>query len=88
MEFNDKISILGVTLGSDLSQNDDIISLAKAAACKLDFLFLSTRFFTVCSDEIKSITGWPDLENLELSGNLTQPGNIREFNATWKYQGI
>ena len=38
--------MLGVTLGSDLSWNDHIISVAKAAACKLGFLFRTKRFFT------------------------------------------
>ena len=34
LEFNDKISMLGVTLGSDLSWNDHITTTAKTAACK------------------------------------------------------
>ena len=38
--------MLGVTLDSDLSWNDHIISVAKAAACKLGFLFRTKRFFT------------------------------------------
>ena len=38
--------MLGVTLGSDLSWNDHIISVAKAAACKLGFFFRTKRFFT------------------------------------------
>ena len=38
--------MLGVTLGSDLSWKDHIISVAKAAACKLGFLFRTKRFFT------------------------------------------
>ena len=38
--------MLGVTLGSDLSWNDHIISVAKAAACKLGFLFRTKPFFT------------------------------------------
>ena len=38
--------MLGVTLGSDLSWNDHIISVAKAAGCKLGFLFRTKRFFT------------------------------------------
>ena len=49
LEFRDKISMLGVTLGSegaDLSWNDHIISVAKAVACKLGFLFRTKRFFT------------------------------------------
>ena len=39
LEFRDKISMLGVTFGSDLSWNDHIISVAKAAACKLGLSF-------------------------------------------------
>ena len=39
LEFRDKISMLGVTLGFDLSWNEHIFSVAKAAACKLGFLF-------------------------------------------------
>ena len=46
LEFLDKISMLGVTLGSDLSWNDHIISVTKAAACKLGFLFRTKSFFT------------------------------------------
>ena len=46
LEFRDKISMLGVILSSDLSWNDHIISVAKAAACKLSFLFLTKRFST------------------------------------------
>ena len=46
LEFHDKISMLAVTLGSDLSWNGHIISVAKAAACKLGFLFRTKRFFT------------------------------------------
>ena len=38
--------MLGVALGSDLSWNDHIISVTKAAACKLGFLFRTKRFFT------------------------------------------
>ena len=45
-EFSDKILMLGVSLGSDLSLNDHIISVAKAAACKYYFLFWTRRFFT------------------------------------------
>ena len=46
LEYCDKISMLAVILGSDLIWNDHITSLAKAAACKLDFLFRTRRFFT------------------------------------------
>ena len=49
MEFSDKISMLGVTLGSDLSWNDHISTTAKAAACKLGLLFRSRRYFTPSS---------------------------------------
>ena len=49
MEFSDKISMLGVTLGSDLSWNDHILTIAKAAACKLGLLFRSRRYFTPSS---------------------------------------
>ena len=44
--FREKISMLGVTLGSNLSWNDHTILVAKAAACKLVFLFRTKRFFT------------------------------------------
>ena len=46
LEFSDKISMLGVTLGSDLSWNDHITTTAKAAACKFGLLFRSRRYFT------------------------------------------
>ena len=46
LEFRDKISMLGVTLGSDLSWNDHIIAAAKATACNFGFLFRTKRFFT------------------------------------------
>ena len=46
LEFSDKISMLGVTLGSDLSWNDNISTTAKAAACKLGLLFRPRRYFT------------------------------------------
>ena len=46
VEFHDKISMFGVTLGSDLSWNDHIISVTEAAACKLGFIFRTKRFFT------------------------------------------
>ena len=49
LEFNDKISMLGVTLGSDLSWNDHFTTTAKAAACKLGLLFRSRRYFTPSS---------------------------------------
>ena len=45
LEFRDKISMLGVTLGSHLSWNDHITTTAKAAACKLGLLFRSIRYF-------------------------------------------
>ena len=38
--------MLGIALGSDLSWNDHITSVAKPAACKLGFLFRTKRFFT------------------------------------------
>ena len=44
LEFCDKISMLGVTLDSDLSWIDHI-SVAKAKACKLGFLFRTKCFF-------------------------------------------
>ena len=46
LEFNDKISMLGVTLGSDLSWNDHITITAKAAERKLGLLFRSRRYYT------------------------------------------
>ena len=49
LEFSDKISMLGVTLGSALSWNDHITTTAKAAACKLGLLFRSRRYFTPSS---------------------------------------
>ena len=49
LEFSDKISMLGVTLGSDLSWNDHISTAAKAATCKLGLLFRSRRYFTLSS---------------------------------------
>ena len=45
LEFKDKISMLGATLGSDLSWNDHISTTAKAAACKLGLLFRSRRYY-------------------------------------------
>ena len=45
-EFGDKISMLGVTLGSDHSWSDPISTTAKAAARKLGLLFRSRRYFT------------------------------------------
>ena len=45
LEFSDKISMLGVTVGSDLSWNDHISTTAKAAACKLGLLFRSKTLF-------------------------------------------
>ena len=48
LEFSDKMSMLGVTLGSDLSWNDHIpTTTGKAAACKLGLLFRSRRYFTI-----------------------------------------
>ena len=46
LEFRDKISMLGVTLGSDLSWNDHISTIAKAAARKLglDAVILPVNF--------------------------------------------
>ena len=38
--------MLGVSLGSDPSWNDHIISVAKAAACKFGFLLRTKRLFT------------------------------------------
>ena len=49
LEFSDKISMLGVTLGSNLSWNDHITTPAKATACKLGLLFRSRRYFTPIS---------------------------------------
>ena len=49
LELNDKISMLGVTLGSGLSWNDHISTSAKAAARKLGLLFGSRRYFTPSS---------------------------------------
>ena len=40
LEFKDKISMLGVTLDSDLSWNDHVTTTAKAAACKLGLLLV------------------------------------------------
>ena len=49
LEFNDKISMLGVTLGSDLSWNDHISTTAKASARKLGLLFRYRRYYTPSS---------------------------------------
>ena len=49
MKFNDKISMLDVTLGSDLSWNDHISTTAKAAACKLGLVFRARRYFNPSS---------------------------------------
>ena len=46
LELSDKISILGVTLESDLSWNDHISTAAKASARKLGLLFRSRRYYT------------------------------------------
>ena len=46
LEFSDKIAMLGVTLGSDLSWNDHISTIAKAVACKLGLLFRSRHYYT------------------------------------------
>ena len=46
LEFSEKISMLGATLGSDLSWNDHISTTAKAVACKLGLLFRSRSYFT------------------------------------------
>ena len=43
LEFSDKISMLGVTLGSDLSWNDHITT---TAASKPGLLFRSRRYYT------------------------------------------
>ena len=40
LEFKDKMSMLGVTLGSDLSWNDHISTAAKASARKLGLLLV------------------------------------------------
>ena len=45
MEFSYKISMLDVTLGSDLSWNDQTTA-SKAETCKLGLLFRSRRYFT------------------------------------------
>ena len=42
----DSLSILGVSVASDLSWNEHISSGAKYAARKIGFLFKSMRFFT------------------------------------------
>ena len=47
LEFSYKISMLGVTLGSDFSWNDDISTTAKAAVFKIGLLFRSRRYFTL-----------------------------------------
>ena len=49
LKCSDKISMLGVTLDSDLSWNDHVTTTAKAAACKLGLLFRSRRYFTPSS---------------------------------------
>ena len=49
LEFNDEISMLGVTLGLDLSWNDHITTTAKAEAYKLGLLFRSRCYFTPSS---------------------------------------
>ena len=49
LKFGDKISMLGVTLGSDLYWNDHITTTVKAAKCKLGLLFRSRRCFTPSS---------------------------------------
>ena len=42
----DSLSMLGVSVASDLSWNEHISSVAKSAARKIGFLFRSKRFFT------------------------------------------
>ena len=42
----DSLSMLGVSVASDLSWNEHISSVAKSAAKKIGFLFRSKRFFT------------------------------------------
>ena len=42
----DSLSVLGVSVASDLSWNEHISSVAKSAARKIGFLFRSKRFFT------------------------------------------
>ena len=42
----DSLSMLGVSVASDLSWNEHISSMAKSAGRKIGFLFRSKRFFT------------------------------------------
>lgn len=46
LEFKDSLSVLGVTISSDLSWNNHISSIAKSAARKLGFLFRSRQYFS------------------------------------------
>ena len=46
LKICDSLSMLGVSVASDLSWNEHISSVAKSAARKIGFLFRSKRFFT------------------------------------------
>ena len=46
LKMCDSLSMLGVSVASDLSYNEHISSVAKSAARKISFLFRSKRFFT------------------------------------------
>ena len=46
LKMCDSLSMLGVSVTSDLSWNEHISSVAKSAARKIGFLFRSKRFFT------------------------------------------
>ena len=46
LKMCDSLSMLGVSVASDLSWNEHISSVVKSAAGKINFLFRSKRFFT------------------------------------------
>ena len=46
LKMCDSLSMLAISVASDLSWNEHISSVAKSAARKIGFLFRSKRFFT------------------------------------------
>ena len=79
LEFRDKLSMLGVTLGSDLSWNDYFISVAKAAACKHGFLFRTKRFFT--PTQLLPLYKAPIRPCLEYCSHLWRGASKHSFNT-------
>ena len=77
--FSDKMSLLGVTLGSDLCWNDHISTTAKAAACKQRWFESDGR--CVHTSQLHSILLY--LENLLFNPPTTPFLTIRAFDLIY-----